>query len=271
MMKELFFLLVFFRNYEALSKLWFCLALAVMDVCMKKFSVFFSVFLLTIFCASSLFSCKKEISAGDALDKDTSYAFGMLLANLLAGQLGPANLQFDYEALLEGFRDYNEARETRLSQDKAVEKINSVFMTLMAQGDEQRWLEGEKNQEEGEAYMATNKERSEVNTTPSGLQYEVLSEGSGDMPGADATVQVHYEGTLINGEVFDSSYTRGFPTEFPLGGVIPGWTEGLQLMREGSTYRFVIPPELAYGPYGQGSIPPNATLIFKVELLSIIR
>ena len=143
-------------------------------------------------------------------------------------------------------------------------------MQLQNQMDEETWLEGEKNREEGEAYMAENRQRNNVITTPSGLQYEVLVEGSGERPGPEDTVQVHYEGTFIDGTEFDSSYARGVPAEFALYQVIKGWTEGLQLMREGSTYRFVIPSDLGYGPGGRGSIPPNSTLVFKVELLSIL-
>ncbi len=105
-------------------------------------------------------------------------------------------------------------------------------------------------------------------TTASGLQYKVIKQGDGDRPKASNNVTVHYEGTFLDGRVFDSSYRRGQPTSFPLNRVIPGWTEGLQLMRTGSTYIFRIPPNLAYGPNGSGPIPGNSTLIFKVELIS---
>jgi len=208
--------------------------------------------------------------AEDALDANTSYAFGMLMANQVMMKV-QVSLSYDYYAFLRGFRDFNEAQETRLTPDRAMELINSAVMRLQAQGDERMWLEGEQNCEEGEAYTAQNRAKGGVNTTASGLQYEVISQGSGRRPGPDDVVRVHYEGTLINGIVFDSSYSRGAPAEFPLNAVITGWTEGLQLMNEGSTYRFVIPSDLAYGPNGAGSIPPGATLIFKVELLSIVR
>ena len=235
---------------------------------MKKLSVL--AFLVFAFCSASFLACNNQ-TAADAVDKDTSYAFGMLMASSLSGQMGVTDLHFDYDAFKEGFRDFNEARETRLTQEKAIEKINELFMRLQAVSDEQAWIEGERNREEGDSYMAMNRQRNNVNTTLSGLQYEVLVEGDGEKPGAEDTVQVHYEGTFIDGTVFDSSYARGYPAEFPLYAVIPGWTEGLQLMNVGSTYRFVIPSDLAYGPYGSGSIPPSATLIFRVELLSIIR
>jgi FKBP-type peptidyl-prolyl cis-trans isomerase len=232
---------------------------------MKKLSVL--ACLLLVFCSVVLLACKEE-TAADAVDKDTSYAFGMLMAS----QLGLPEVVFDYDAFRDGFRDYNEARETRITTDKAMEYINNLFMRLQSADDELSWLEGEMNREEGEAFLAENRQRDNVKTTPSGLQYEVLVEGSGEKPGPEDTVQVHYEGTLISGFVFDSSYARGIPAEFPLYGVIQGWTEGLQLMGVGSTYKFYIPSDLAYGQYGAGtSVPPNATLIFTVELLSIIR
>ncbi len=119
-------------------------------------------------------------------------------------------------------------------------------------------------------YLAKNKERKGVITTASGLQYEVLKEGAGERPTATDTVAVHYEGRLTDGTVFDSSYQRGEPAVFRLDQVIPGWTEGVQLMRPGAKYRFTIPPELGYGTEGAGGvIPPNAVLVFDVELLAV--
>jgi FKBP-type peptidyl-prolyl cis-trans isomerase len=133
----------------------------------------------------------------------------------------------------------------------------------------QTWMLG-KDQREGEKFLADNGKREGVKTTASGLQYEVLKTAEGKKPTAADSVTVHYRGTLINGKEFDSSYSRNEPTTFPLGGVIPGWTEGLQLMPVGSKYKFVIPSKLAYGERGAGQdIPPNATLVFEVELLSI--
>ena len=235
---------------------------------MKKFSVLTLLAVLCLIISTALvLSCKKgEKPAPDALDKDTSYSFGMLIAS----QMGLGDLHFDYNAFMEGFRDFNEARETRLTPEKAMEKINAVFTQLQAKNNEQAWQEGLKNQEAGEAFLAENGARSDVTTQPSGLQYEVLSSGSGKKPVPGNVVRVHYEGTLIDGTVFDSSYQRGDPAEFSLMDVIPGWIEGLQLMNEGSKYRFVIPANLAYGQNGSGPIPPNSTLIFLVELISVV-
>ena len=128
----------------------------------------------------------------------------------------------------------------------------------------------EKNQKEGAAFLAANAKKAGVKSTPSGLQYLVIKEGAGKKPTAADAVTVHYRGTLINGSEFDSSYKRNQPATFPLNQVIKGWTEGVQLMKEGAKYRFFIPSELAYGSRGAGGlIGPNATLIFEVELISV--
>ena len=228
--------------------------------------------LVLFFCTALIVGCKKdEKPAADALDKDTSYAFGMYMANFMASQMGLQDIHFDYSGFMEGFKAYIEASETRLTPDEAMEKINAAFMQMQAKNDEQMQIEGEKNQAEGLAYMGENGKRGGVVTTPSGLQYEVISQGNGAKPEANDMVRVNYEGTLIDGTIFDSSYQRGEPIEFNLSQVIPGWTEGVQLMNEGSTYRFVIPSELAYGRGAAGIIPTNSTLIFTVELLAVLK
>jgi FKBP-type peptidyl-prolyl cis-trans isomerase len=132
-------------------------------------------------------------------------------------------------------------------------------------------LMADPNSEKGEAFLAQNAKKEGVKTTASGLQYKVLKEGAGKSPQATDTVSVHYRGTLLDGTEFDSSIKRGQPAEFPLNRVIPGWTEGVQLMKVGAKYQFTIPSKLAYGASGTpgGPIPPNATLIFEVELLAI--
>ena len=132
-------------------------------------------------------------------------------------------------------------------------------------------LMADSNSEKGEAFLAENAKKEGVKTTASGLQYKVLKEGTGKSPQATDTVQVHYKGTLLDGTEFDSSIKRGQPAEFPLNRVIPGWTEGVQLMKEGAKYQFTIHPKLAYGERGTpgGPIPPNSTLIFEVELIAI--
>jgi FKBP-type peptidyl-prolyl cis-trans isomerase FklB len=129
---------------------------------------------------------------------------------------------------------------------------------------------GEASRKEGEAFLAANKTKEGVKTLPDGLQYKILKQGTGVQPTADDTVSVNYRGTLIDGKEFDSSYKRGEPATFPVGGVIKGWTEALQMMPVGSKWELYIPADLAYGDRGAGAdIPPGATLIFEVELLSI--
>ena len=132
-------------------------------------------------------------------------------------------------------------------------------------------LMADPNLEKGEAFLKENAAKEGVKTTASGLQYKVLKEGTGKSPKATDTVEVHYKGTLLDGTEFDSSYKRSAPATFPLNRVIPGWTEGVQLMKEGAKYQFTIPSKLAYGESGTpgGPIPPNSTLIFEVELISV--
>ncbi|MCA9399815.1 MAG: FKBP-type peptidyl-prolyl cis-trans isomerase, partial [Candidatus Omnitrophica bacterium] len=150
-----------------------------------------------------------------------------------------------------------------------------VLMQELAQNVQQKVIKQQKeistkNAEESEAFLAANKEKEGVKTTESGLQYLVLSEGDGPTPTAASRVKVHYSGTLIDGTEFDSSYKRGQPAVFPVGAVIKGWTEALQMMKVGSKYKLFIPSNLAYGKQGAGAIVgPNAVLIFEVELLGI--
>ena len=201
------------------------------------------------------------------MDREASYAIGMYLAS----QFNIPDVGYDYSALIEGFKAYNEAQGTWFSMDDALTKIQSAFELYELRENERSQAEGQVNIEEGRAFLAANSKKAGVTSLPSGLQYRVISEGTGSRPGASDVVRVHYEGTLINGSVFDSSYTQGTPVEFPLTAVIAGWTEGLQLMREGSIFELYIPYDLAYGSRSIGNIPAYSTLIFKVELLSVIR
>lgn len=198
--------------------------------------------------------------AEGGLDSDVSYALGMDLgAGLKQREIRP-----DYDAFVQGMKDVMDDRETRFSEEEAGEKIQEALMAAM-----EKQTEGLRQAEID--FLAENSKKPGLTITASGLQYEVVSEGTGARPGRDDTVRVNYEGTFLDGSVFDSSYTRGQPAEFPLSGVIAGWTEGIQLMREGSTYKFYIPSELGYGPGGYGSIPPYSTLVFSVELIAIVQ
>ncbi|MDR2485946.1 MAG: FKBP-type peptidyl-prolyl cis-trans isomerase [Treponema sp.] len=215
-----------------------------------------------VFCACKDGGKTKDgASSGKVLDEDTSYAFGMAIGSPFKDM----DMEFDYDALVRGFREYIENKQTKFTIDEAIARVNTVYSEAME-------TRSQAIKEEQTAYLAENGKKAGVQTTASGLQYEVITEGSGEKPQASDTVRVHYKGTLIDGTAFDSSYDRGEPAQFPLQGVIRGWTEGIQLMSEGSVYRFYIPSELGYGDQGAGAvIPPYATLIFEVELLSIVK
>jgi FKBP-type peptidyl-prolyl cis-trans isomerase FkpA len=212
-------------------------------------------------CSGEGISDKKSTSNDpNTADTDTSYAFGVALGS----DFKQAGLRFDYNALIKGFQDSLEGKETRISLEDAMPLIQTAMRDAMTR-------QTEENRQKGDDFLSENGKKAGILTTDSGLQYEVISAGTGPKPQSSDTVSVHYEGTLLDGTVFDSSYTRGEPAEFPLDAVIPGWTEGIQLMEVGSTYRLFIPSDLAYGDQGAGNvIPPNATLIFKVELLEIL-
>ena len=225
------------------------------------------VVMLSIFVISA---CDRE-AAGSiyVLDRDTSYALGMFMSSFMTSQLGLPILQYDYNAFRDGFKAFNEANETRFSMDEAMDLIMILIEQIDAQENEDLWAQGQQNIIDGAIFLEENGMRPEVITTASGLQYEVLFQGDGARPGPEDNVRVHYEGYLLDGYVFDSSHWYGEPIEFNLSWVISGWSEGLQLMSVGSTYRLYIPFDLAYGSEGGGPIPPFSTLIFDVELLDI--
>ncbi len=170
------------------------------------------------------------------------------------------------EALAKGIKDnMSDTDEIVFTEQEANQFLQKYFM-------EKREEEGMKNKVASEKFLADNKTREGVQTTPSGLQYEIITEGNGAIPTATDVVKVHYVGTRIDGTQFDSSIERGEPIEFPLNGVIKGWTEGLQLMKVGSKYKFFIPSELAYGANPRpGVIQPHDALVFEVELLDIVK
>jgi FKBP-type peptidyl-prolyl cis-trans isomerase len=201
----------------------------------------------------------EEAERGNAR-ADTSYAFGMAIADDLLN----AGIEFNYDALIRGFRDVIENRETLFSMEEAFGKINDAFAEADAKLTE-------RTIGENEAFLAANGARPGVIVTPSGLQFELISEGSGEMPTIADTVLVHYQGADIYGHIFDSTYDYGEPVEIPLDRVIPGWSEGLRMMREGSRARLFIPPDLAYGERGAGGvIAPYAVVVFEVELIEIL-
>jgi FKBP-type peptidyl-prolyl cis-trans isomerase len=225
------------------------------------------IFLTAFLCAVILAGCggtgKTESGSAPAeggIDKDASYALGMNLgSNLKENGVIP-----DSEEFFKGFKDAIGGEKTRFTAQEAEMRIQQAFM---AQQEKQN---SELAQKENE-FLAETSKKPGINITGSGLMYEVISEGSGPKPAATDTVRVNYEGKLSDGTVFDSSYARGQPVEFPLNGVIPGWTEGVQLMNTGSKYRLYIPSALGYGDSGTGPIPPHSPLVFEVELIDIIK
>ena len=197
-----------------------------------------------------------------------SYALGLGIGRQLA-QMGAEDLNIDDFAL--AIKDIIAGKEPQVS-DREAQTIVSTFFEQ--QEAKQRAAAAEKykdNKDKGEQWLADKAMEEGVVSLPSGLMYQVINEGTGKKPTASDTVECHYEGRLIDGTVFDSSYKRGESATFPLNGVIAGWTEGLQLMSEGAKYRFFIPYQLAYGERGAGqAIPPFAALVFDVELIKVV-
>ena len=201
------------------------------------------------------------------MDK-VSYALGLGIGQQLS-QMGASELNIDDFA--QAIKDVIAGAELKVQHREAQQIVQDYFAQQEKKINAQRAEQGKAQKEAGEKYLAENAKKEGVITTKSGLQYKVLTEGKGKQPTAKDTVMCHYEGFLIDGTVFDSSVQRGEPATFPLQQVIAGWTEGLQLMKEGAKFRFFIPYRLGYGEGGAGaSIPPFATLIFDVELIQVI-
>ena len=229
--------------------------------------------MLTLIIIIGLNSCveqkDKRMTKEDLKTKDdrSSYTFGIDLARKLT-----ASPEFKLEAFLQGFKDEANDYPLLLSQEEIM-KIKNEGKEMVARKKEET-VEGispDKNAILGEKFLAENKKKDGVIVTPSGLQYKVIKEGKGAKPKTTDKVKVHYAGTLINGEEFDSSYKRGEPVEFKLGQVILGWQEGIRLMPVGSKYILYIPSKYAYGEKSTGKITPNSVLIFEVELLDIVK
>jgi len=200
----------------------------------------------------------------ESVEQRVSYGVGRQLGDQLRNN--PFK-DFDVTAVQAGLADALANAKSQVSD----EALNEAFSIVSKKIQEQEMAVAKEKAAEGEAFLVENAKREEVTVTESGLQYEVLATGEGEKPTAQSTVRTHYHGTFIDGQVFDSSYDRGQPAEFPVGGVIAGWTEALQMMTEGSKWRLFVPYNLAYGERGsQGAIPPYATLVFDVELLAVV-
>lgn len=210
--------------------------------------------------------CSKDKTELTTEKDKISYSIGTDIGNSLKRQ----EIDVDTDVLFKGIRDVMTGGKLLLTDEEMRSTMDEFRNKMIAKQQDKMKELGEKNKEEGEAFLAENKKDKDVVTLPSGLQYKVITEGDGAMPKATDKVTVNYRGTLIDGTEFDSSYTRGQPASFPVNGVIPGWTEALQLMKAGSKWKLFIPSNLAYGERGAGGkIGPNAALIFEVELISV--
>jgi FKBP-type peptidyl-prolyl cis-trans isomerase FklB len=199
-----------------------------------------------------------------------SYALGMNIGSGLGANLKKQSVDVDATLVSQGLKDAMSGGKTRLTQAEAQTVLTEVQNEVKKQQQEKAQQAGAANKTEGEAFLAANKSKDGVVTLPSGLQYKILTAGTGPKPAASDSVKCNYRGTLINGTEFDSSYKRGQPATFGVGQVIKGWTEALLLMPVGSKWQLFVPASLAYGERGAGAeIGPNSTLIFEVELLSI--
>ena len=193
-----------------------------------------------------------------------SYALGYRLGRDLAGT------EIRNEALIEGLTDGRSGADAKLAPEQMQAALASLEQSINARRAKEQAAAAETAAAAGTAYLADNAQREGVTTTASGLQYKVIKPGTGRSPTVSDSVTVHYRGTLVDGKQFDSSYDRGEPATFPVNGVIAGWTEALQLMKEGDKWKLTIPPQLAYGERGAGKlIPPNSTLVFEVELIKV--
>jgi FKBP-type peptidyl-prolyl cis-trans isomerase FklB len=200
-----------------------------------------------------------------------SYAVGMNFGSNLKATLKRAEIEseMDMDVVTKAFRDSLSGTNTLITEDQEKEILMAYQSNIESKQADKRKQQADKNLAEGTAFLDKNKNQTGIITTASGLQYKVMTPGAGDSPKATDTVSVNYRGTLIDGTEFDSSYKRGRPAEFPVMGVIKGWSEALQLMKPGAKWQLFVPSGLAYRESGNGAIGPNATLIFEVELLSV--
>jgi len=232
-----------------------------------KNTLLFPLCLVTGFVA--LTACQGQSGGAPSLETDdqkASYGIG----HQMGSQLAPAKSHIDVEALVAGLQDGMAGNDLAVAAAELQASLQTFNTTVQQEESARRSAEAETNASEGEAFLQENATKEGVVVTESGLQYEIMREGDGPSPGPEDQVSIHYRGTLIDGTQFDSSYDVGEPATFGVGGVIPGFSEGLQLMPVGSQYRFFIPADLGYGMQSSGRIGPNATLIFEVELLEIV-
>lgn len=234
---------------------------------MKLRLIIASIAVLT-FASFNTSSAKQAVKFTNKVDS-LSYAIGVQVGNGLKRDNIAVNADLVKAAILDFLADENNLSLKREDMDNLFQNLNKEIQEKKAA---EAQAAGAENEKIGKAFLEKNKSLPGVKVTPSGLQYKITQEGKGASPKAESTVKVHYKGMLINGKTFDSSIDRGEPAEFPLNGVIKGWTEGLQLLKVGGKATLYIPSELAYGDQGAGGlIGPKETLIFEVELIDIVK
>jgi len=242
---------------------------------MKKYFAV-SVLAASIFAVTGCQEEKAETTAVaqvalETAEQQQAYAIGASVSRYIATTLEQQKelgLELDNALVLKGMED-GLGGEVSMSEEEIQSTLKALDEKLAGLVQAKAEADAASAKAESEKFLADNAAREGVTVTESGLQFEVLSDAEGDKPSAADTVTVHYKGTLTDGTPFDSSYDRGEPATFPLNRVIPGWTEGVQLMSKGAKYKFFIPAELGYGESGAGSIPPNSVLVFEVELIDI--
>lgn len=227
-------------------------------------SALFGILFLATGCTAE--EKKAEPKKLETLKDKVSYAIGLDIGKDFKQQ----GMDIDASLVAQGIQDAVSGNPPLLTDQQLQEAITEFQKEMMAKQEAKQKEAGEKNLQAGQAFLEENAKKEGVVTLPSGLQYQVDQEGTGPRPKAGDAVKVHYEGKLVDGTVFDSSLKRGEPATFPVTGVIPGWTEALQLMKQGAKWTVFIPASLAYGERGAGPIGPNSTLIFEVELLEVI-
>ncbi len=224
---------------------------------------------IVVICASLLLvvGCDKMKSkVGSKEFKSDQEKYSYALGQQFGKNLTTLEVPLDKKLLVESLEEALDKKESKMNEKQIQEAMMMLRDARMSKMKES----GDKNKKEGDEFLAKNKADKDVKVTASGLQYKVITNGKGAKPSASSTVEVHYEGKLIDGTEFDSSYKRNAPATFPVNGVIKGWTEALQLMNEGSKWKLFIPADLAYGAMDRPGIPANSVLVFEVELLKVL-
>jgi len=229
---------------------------------MRRLGINFGLCLILFF---SLNACNKSKGKEVKLNTDEqklSYAIGQQIGH----QMKLQSLDIDVDVLAASIQDALDGKKSQMTPQEMQQTMMSMQAKMMAK----RSAKGKEDEAAGQKFLAANKKKKNVKVTKSGLQYEILKAGKGKSPKGNDRVRVQYKGTLIDGTEFDSSYKRNKPAEFPVNGVIKGWTEALKMMKEGAKWKLYVPSELAYGRQGRPGIPPNSVLIFEIELLKVL-